>query len=113
MPPVSSSPRARICGHLVHTLGRPRAQLRHDPQFGTKMNTTWSPALRSVMPRPTSATTPAPSWPGMVGSVRGRLLSMVERSEWQSPAPATFTSTSPSPGASRSTSSIFSGLLSA
>ena len=104
---------AMAAGQRVHTLGRPRRQLRHSPQLGTNTNTTWSPALRSRTPAPTSTTMPAPSCPGMVGKVRGRLLSIVDRSEWQMPAPLTCTSTSPSPGPSRSTVSMRSGRLSA
>ena len=44
-----------------------------------------------------------------MGSGRGRLPSMTDRSEWHSPAARTLTSTSPGPGGASSKSSIVSG----
>ncbi len=85
-----------------HRLECPVAHDGHWPQAGMKPNTTWSPGLRSVTPGPTSSTTPAPSWPPMIGSGTG--MSPVTRcsSEWHMPDAASLTSTSPSLGGSSS-----------
>ena len=50
-----------------HRLECPRAHDGHFPHAGMNPNTTWSPGARSVTPGPTSSTTPAPSWPPMIG----------------------------------------------
>jgi hypothetical protein len=110
-PPVARSPFWRAALKVVHRFGRCEMHWRQWPQLGAKMKTTLSPALMSVTPAPTSATTPAPSWPTTIGSGRGRTPSIVERSEWQSPAALTWTRTSPARGPSRSSVSIRSGLL--
>lgn len=47
--------------------------------------------------------------PSAMGVGRGRLPSITERSEWQTPAAAIFTNTSPRPGSANSTSSMVSG----
>ena len=59
---------------------------------------------------PTSSTMPAASWPNAIGSGRGRLPLITDRSEWHSPAALIRTSTSPGPGGSSSSVSIVSGL---
>src|ERR1700722_6702061 len=56
---------------------------------------------------------PAASCPGIDGSFRGRRFSIVDRSEWQSPAPTILYNTSPGPGGARSIVSIVIGWLSA
>jgi hypothetical protein len=48
-----------------------------------------------------------------MGTGRGRMPSIPDRSEWQRPAAAISISTSPGPGGSNSTSSTTSGRLSA
>ena len=53
---------------MSHRLECPEAQLGQRPQAGTKPNTTWSPGATENTPAPTSMTTPAPSWPPIVGS---------------------------------------------
>ena len=85
-----------------HRFECPVAQGGHFPQAGTKPSTTWSPGARPVTPGPTSSTTPAPSWPPMIG--RGTGMSPVSRcsSEWHMPDAASLIRTSPSLGGSSS-----------
>ena len=54
---------------------------------------------------------PAPSWPGVKGSVglTGQSPSAACRSVWQTPVATTLTSTSPGPGRGTGTSSTCSG----
>src|SRR6478735_5828770 len=89
--------------------GLPSRQRRQRPQLTLKVKQTWSPALTSCTPAPTSTISPAPSWPSTIGVGRGRSPLISDRSEWQRPAPPTLTSTSPSPGGSSSTSSTWMG----
>ena len=57
--------------------------------------TTWSPGASQSTSGPTSSTTPAPSWPPMIGSPNGRSPVTRCSSEWHSPEPTSRTSTSP------------------
>ena len=111
--PEARVPAARAAKPLGQMFGRPRTHQRQWPQEVTNTVTTWSPGARSDTPSPSSRTMPAPSCPITIGSGRGRMPSMAERSEWQRPAAAISISTSPGPGGSSSTSSTTSGRLSA
>src|SRR5947209_9198278 len=72
---------------------------------------TWSPLRTEVTPGPTSATTPAPSWPRMAGNrPSGSLPDKVNSSVWQMPVALISTSTSPAFGPSSCTSVTASGL---
>ena len=88
--------------------------VEHDgqrPHDGMNPNTTWSPGASQLTLAPTFSTTPAPSWPPMIGSSNGR--SPVSRcsSEWHRPEAAILTSTSLSLGSSSSISSTLQGVL--
>src|SRR5215207_6291311 len=74
-------------------------------------NTTWSPGCNHDTFSPTSSTTPAPSWPPMIGSSNGRSPVTRCSSEWHIQDAASFTSTSPGPGASSSTSSTLQSVF--
>ena len=74
-------------------------------------NTTWSPGASQLTPSPTSCTTPAPSWPPMIGSSNGRSPVTRCSSLWHMPLAAIFTSTSPGLGGSSSISSTLHGVL--
>src|ERR1700712_5632698 len=71
---------------------------------------TWSPFFTEVTPRPTSTTTPAPSWPRIAGNnPSGSAPDSVNSSVWQTPVALISTSTSPSRGPSSCTVDISSG----
>src|SRR6266403_2708861 len=71
---------------------------------------TWSPFFTLVTPRPTSTTTPAPSWPRIAGNnPSGSAPDSVNSSVWQTPVALISTSTSPSRGPSSWTVDISSG----
>ena len=80
---------------MSHRLEWPRAHDGHCPQAGMKPNTTWSPGARPVTPGPTSSTTPAPSWPPMIGNTPPRSPVTRCSSEWHMPEAASLTRTSP------------------
>ena len=76
--------------------------VEHDgqrPHEGMKPNTTWSPGFSQLTFSPTSSTTPAPSWPPIIGSSNGRSPVTRCSSEWHIPDAAILTSTSPAFGA--------------
>jgi hypothetical protein len=76
---------AVICT-VEHRLGCLRStQKAQWPHGGLQATITWSPGFTDVTPSPTSATTPAPSWPGMNGAGCGMMPLMAETSEWQTP----------------------------
>jgi hypothetical protein len=107
----------RRCAPLSHRFCLPLAQDGQRPQEGMNEVTTWSPTASSVTPGPTSITTPAPSWPRMIGyccqpSISTMAGSMAMSpvtmcsSEWHMPLAVNFTRTSPALGGSSSISSI-------
>src|SRR5262245_50096410 len=79
---------------LKHRLGCLRStQFLHSPQGALHATITWSPGLTEVTPSPTSAMTPAPSWPGTNGAICGIVPFMPETSEWQTPVASILTLT--------------------
>jgi hypothetical protein len=87
--PATGTPSSMKCGRaptpnvmFMHRLGCLRSmQNRHSPQGALQAMMTWSPGCTDVTPSPTSATTPAPSWPGMNGAGWGMVPFMPETSE--------------------------------
>src|SRR5258705_7983496 len=72
---------------------------------------TRSPFFTLATPRPTSTTTPAPSWPRIAGNnPSGSAPDSVNSSVWQTPVALISTSTSPSRGPSSWMVDISSGL---
>jgi hypothetical protein len=90
------------CGDVRST------QNEHSPHGGLQATMTWSPTFTEVTPSPTSAMTPAPSWPSTAGAGWGMVPVMPERSEWHTPVAAILTFTSPATGSTTSTSSRIS-----
>ena len=82
------------------------------PQGALQAMITWSPGATEVTPSPTSAMTPAPSWPGTNGAGCGMVPFMPETSEWQTPVAWILTLTSPGPTGPSSMSSRISSLSS-
>src|SRR5579862_3099602 len=90
-----------------HSGNLPERQYRQRPHGPYNASTTWSPGATSVTPRPTSSTTPAPSWPSTSGSTAtGDVPCSTCRSDPHTPVAATRTSTSPGCGGPTSMSSI-------
>ena len=83
-PPVL--PTSQSCGRPVHAVAAIAAGGDETEMI------TWSPTLRSVTPSPTSATTPAASWPSTIGGGSGKVPLVADRSLWQTPQAAIFTS---------------------
>ena len=77
---------------------------------GMKPNTTWSPGASQLTPARPPRTTPAPSWPPMIGRANGRSPVTRCSSEWHMPDAASLTSTSPGLGGSSSISSTLQSL---
>ena len=79
---------------------------RHEPQYGSHEQTTWSPGLTPVTPSPTSSTTAEPSWPSTIGIAWRWTPWTACESERQTPEAAIRIATSPVLGGSRSSSSM-------
>ena len=65
--------------------GGPRRHGPHAPQAGAHETTTRSPGRRSATPSPTASTTPAPSWPRIIGTGRVHSPRTTCRSEPHTP----------------------------
>ena len=109
LPPAINSPTDLARRARSQTCGRPSRQRRQRPQDAENWNTTWSPTRTSSMAAPTSTTSPDPSCPSAIGTGRGRSPLIMDKSEWQSPAPAMRTSNSTGLGGARFTSSMDNG----
>src|SRR4029453_3904150 len=99
--PISGAPSSVKCGMAPmpkvmfrHRLGCLRSmQYLHCPHGALQAMITWSPGCTDVTPSPTSATTPAPSWPGTNGAGCGMVPFMPETSEWHTPVAMILTFT--------------------
>ena len=78
---------------------------------GRKEKITWSPGFTVVTPGPTSAISPAASWPGTIGIGEGQSPFMMCQSLWQTPEARILTRTSLALGGSSSHSTTCSGSL--
>jgi len=114
-PKSDSSPRRKrgVMMALICTAEQRWGDLRstqeaHSPHGGLQATITWSPSFTFATPSPTSAMTPAPSWPSTAGAGWGMVPVMPDRSEWHTPVAAMRTFTSPAWGPTTSTSSRIS-----
>ena len=70
-----------------------------------------SPTLKSVTPAPASMTSPAPSWPRMIGGGNGIVPLVADKSLWHTPQAASLIITSPARGGATSMVSTTTGWL--
>ena len=108
-PPSGLRPPKIVCRPHRHRLGRPLTQWSHMPQWMSADSTTWSPTAHVVTSEPTAATTPAPSWPRIIGSGNGRAPVCTDTSLWHSPDALICTRTSLGPRSPRVTSTTSIG----
>src|SRR6185436_11272961 len=95
----------------MHSTVRPWLQYLQRPQWGRKEKITWSPGFTVVTPGPTSAISPAASWPGTIGIGDGQSPFMMCQSLWHTPDAFILTRTSPAFGGSSSHSTTCNGSL--
>src|SRR5579875_1894689 len=106
--PSASRPAGRAVTPSVarHSHGSPCRQNQHARQAGAQFSTTWSPGATRVTSGPASITVPDASWPSTRGYGARSVPSVIDRSEWQTPAAAICTRTPRRPASAGSTPAI-------
>ena len=95
VPSASDPPGVPVSPSIAeHSHGSPWLQNQHVRHGTAQLRTTWSPTATPVTASPTSVTTPAASWPSTCGYDGDSVPLTIDRSEWQTPTPATRTRTS-------------------
>ena len=80
-PTVAYAPDRDCARPTSHSITWPRRHQKQCRHAGIHVSTTWSPGATRVTASPTSATTPAPSWPSTVGNMKGIVPFCTDRSE--------------------------------
>ena len=92
--------------------GRPDSHSAQRPQERNKVASTETPgAISGSTPGPTAVTTPAASWPKIVGKLPPQAPSIYIKSEWQIAQAESFTCASPACGGDKNTVSSDNGAL--